>query len=370
MNPIKYSDDLISEREIVFAIPSIIIGIAVLGLPNEIASNTLFADGWITIVVAGMILTVVTLLGTKLAATFPGESFLSYTSKIISKPIAYLFTVIFIFIFIFFSAHVLRATAYITKGYLFTRTPIEVLALALLLVVVYAVSGSRAGLFRLNILFLPIIISVFVIVSLLNIKWMNTSNLLPLFKTDLRGYAKAMVPALNAYTGFSIVLFYTAFIRKPKKLTRAIVVGMSIPLIFYVIVFFTSIGIFGNAVTSNLLYPTVETARRAEVPGGLFERVDSIFFTIWIMAIFNTLAMTMDIAVMLLHSIFKNLKKITIIFILSPIIFYLCMFPETIAQVRAFIQVINIYFVFFATLSILLLYTVAKIRGINNREKI
>jgi len=369
MNPFKYSDEQVSESEFMIALPSVLFGVAILSLPRDIALVTLFSDGWVSILLAGIIFTFIAILGTKLAALFPEKSFLSYTSFLVTKPVAIVLTFINIFFTIFLSAYSIRSVAYISQQYLFDHTPMEVLALTFLLVVIYAVSGSRAGLFRLNVLFLPIILFTFLFVGLFNIKWIELENYLPMFQSSVMDYLKGITKSFGALTGFGIMLFYVVFIKKPKHLTKKVVIGMSIPIVFYVMIFLVTIGIYGNLVTGNLEHPTIALAKRIDIPGGIFERVDAVVFTIWIMAIFNTAAILLDISILLLSSIFKKMKKRMLTFILSPIIYYIAMFPQQVDQVKKILNFISQFNIYFICALIVGLFVIAKIRGVKSNDK-
>lgn len=334
MNPFNYSDEKISEREFSIAVPSVIIGVGILSLPREIAIVTLFSDGWVSILLAGIIVTIFAVMATKVAMSFPDQSFLSYTSYLVTKPVAFLFLVIIFLIALVFCAYSTRYIAYISQQYLFEHTPIEAIALSFLLVLVYAVSGSRAGLFRLNLLFLPIILFIFLLVALLNVTRIEISHYLPLFKTDLKGYLLGIKQSMTAFLGFEIVLIYAMLVKNPKKITKKIIIGMGIPIIFYIMIFLMTIGIFGNIVTANLEYPTIELAKRVDVPGGILERIDPFVFAIWTMAIFTTAAMMFDVCIFLLSSIFRKINKRILTFIFSPIIFYLSTFPFQLDQIK------------------------------------
>src|SRR5699024_11676935 len=100
---------------------------------------------------------------------FPGKPFLEYAPTLVTKPIAILFALVLIISHIFLAGFITRTVAYIAQQYFFERTPMEVLALLFLLFVIYAVCGSRVGLFRFNMLFLPIILFIFIFVCLFSI---------------------------------------------------------------------------------------------------------------------------------------------------------------------------------------------------------
>src|SRR5699024_3090383 len=162
-------NNVLGERELMFALPSMIIGVSIFTLPSNIAKVTEHGDGWISILAAGIIFSILAYLSAKIAAAFSGESFLSYCSALVPKPVAFGITLIIRIEFILVGAFIVRALAFITQQYLFEKTPLEVIALCFLVVVIYAVAGSRSGVFRLNILFLPIILVVYFLVVLFNI---------------------------------------------------------------------------------------------------------------------------------------------------------------------------------------------------------
>lgn len=363
-----YDDNTLSERELMFALPSMIIGVAVFTLPSNIAQVTEHGDGWISILVAGIIFSILAYLSAKIAASFPSESFLSYCSILVTKPVAFGITFCIGIVSIFIGAYIVRSLAFITQQYLFEKTPMEVIALCFLLVVIYAVAGTRAGIFRLNILFLPIILLVYFLVILFNIPTIDIGNYLPLFKTDVTGYGKGIIQSAGAFAGFGILLFYITFVKKPKKLAKIAFIGIGLSTIFYIIVFLTSIGIFGQAVVSNLNFPTVELSKRIDIPGGILERVDALVFTIWIMSIFNTSALIYDVALLQFSSLF-NIKKINLILIIAPIVFYIAMFPQTTHQFNRFSMWLGYSSVTFTSLVIIILFILAKFRGDSDHVK-
>lgn len=364
MKRFDYADDMISEREIMIAMPSMVIGAGIIILPRNLAAETAGADGVVSLVIGGIIATFIAWLVAKLAAGFPHQTFISYASLIATKPVAIVLTFIFSLIAFLIAAIEVREIADVSKQYLFDRTPVEVIALTFLLVVVYAVSGSRAGLLRLNMMFLPIILFIATIVLVFNLKWFDMRHLQPMFQTSFKGYMHGVGTSVTSYIGFGILWFYMALVKQPKKAPKKAVIGMMIPIAFYIFLFVVCIAAFGNHMTSNLIYPTVELAKTTELPGEFFERFELVFFVIWIMAIFNTAAMGFDIAVFALTSIFKNIKKLTVVLILSPVIYLCAMYPQEPTGVSTLEKIISYSAVFYTIFVILFLTVIAKIRGV------
>jgi spore germination protein len=360
----EYADGEVGSKEIMFAIPSMIIGVGILSLPRHLAVATNGTDGWISIFIAGLIVILFTWIIAKLASRFPKQSFYEYTSRIISRPLAGVLTFVISVHFLLYTAYEMRTVAFITKQYLLDNTPSEVIALVFLLIVIYAVTGERVGLLRLNMMFLPIILSITIVVAALNIPLMEADNFFPLFETSLTGYLRGTTESFFSFAGFEILLFYVALMNKPKTAPKYAVIGISFVIILYLIIQFATIGVFSYVVTSELLYPTIELAKEVEVPGGFFERFESVFFTIWIMALFNTSAMGYDIAVFALTSLFKKVKKLTIIFILAPVIYFIGMIPQDFNGINKFAEMISYSGIVISLVLPTTLFIIAKLRRI------
>ncbi|MGM9966540.1 MAG: endospore germination permease, partial [Rummeliibacillus sp.] len=317
-----------------------------------IAENTVSADGWLTILLGGLIAMVLAWFLAKIASSFPNQSFLSFASYLVSKPVATMLSIVFIIQYIAISSFQIREIATLSHEYLFDRTPLEVVCLAFILVVIYAASGSRAAIFRLNILFFPFVIGGLLLLIFFPLGAMKLENLLPVFETDLKGIVQGTTSSFHAFLGFSIVLFYISLVKKPQQTPKMTVLGILWPFFFYIVIYIVCIGVFGNATTSNLYYPVFELSKTVSNPGNFIERFDSILFIIWTIIVFTTSLMAFDIAVLLLNLIFKNANKQTIIFILSPIIFFLAMLPTNYIEVNKiakYMVYIEISFLVFVT---------------------
>lgn len=328
MSTFKYADEKITSRDIMIAVPSMAIAVGILTLPSALAASTRFSDGWVAIILSGIIAVFFTWVVAKLASKFPNQSFLSYSSSLVSRPVAILLTLLFVVQGIMVTAFEVRMITNISKEYLFEQTPNEVIALIFLLVVIYAVSGSRAGLFRLNTMFLPIIFFITGLLIFFSIVYMKVDNLLPVFTTEIKEYLQGTTDGVLAYTGFGILFFYISLVKEPKKAPSRAAFGMTWVVGLYLALYLTCIGVFGEAATEVIRLPVIELAKSVEIPGGFFERMESIFFVIWITAIFTTTMMALDVTVLALNMIFSKVSKLIIIFSLAPLIFFISMIPN------------------------------------------
>ncbi|MDC3413589.1 spore germination protein [Aquibacillus sp. 3ASR75-11] len=364
MKDFEYGDEQIGEKELRFAIPSIVIGVGVLSLPRVIAQETNGVDGWVSILLGGGLAMFMTWIVATLAARFPKTTFVDYASLIVSKPIAIILTLLISIQFLLFTSYEVRSIASVSKLYLFDRTPIEFIALSFFLVVIYGVSGSRAGLFRLNLLFLPIILFIALVVSIFTLGWFEMNNLAPFFQTSFDGYRSATKFSFLSFLGFGILLFYVALVEQPKAVPKRTAVAMILPVFTYLLIYVACIGVFADSAAGNMIYPTVELAKEVEIPGEFFERFESIFFVIWIMAIFNTTALSFDVTVLAIRSVLKKMSKLAIIFTLSPIVYLVAMYPQNFKDISLLGKFITYYSVVFTVAVPILLLIIAKLRGV------
>ncbi|MCK9858612.1 endospore germination permease [Paenibacillus sp. ATY16] len=328
----SYGEKPLSTLEMGMTIVSMLVGVGVLTLPRSVATYTSSFDGWISILLAGGIALLAGWLVSKVAVRAGNKNFLDYSVTLVGRPFTYLIAALQFSYFLGFCSYETRAIANISKQYLFDRTPVEYISLVFILVVVYGVSGSRSGLLRLNILFLPSVLIMIVIVVCFGYRWFEFGNLKPFMITPPIGIAQGMKEVIYSLLGFEIILYYIVFMERPEKAPRAVMSGIALTVFIYLVIYQLVIGIFSNIGAMNIVYPTIELAKEIQFPGNFFERFESLFFVIWIMTIYNTAAMGFDLANECLSFMFKKLSKRYRLLIISPIAYLICMTPGDMSQ--------------------------------------
>ncbi len=345
----------------VFTTSSVMIGVGILTLPRTIALSTSASDGWVSILLAGAIAMLIAWVLARLSTRFRNRTFLEYTSDVATKPVSWFVGGMFAIYFLLFSAYITRSVSEMTKQYLFDRTPLEVISLCFMLIVVYAVAGSRTGLVRLTVLFLPFVIVVTLVFLLLSINLFEVSKLMPLFHSDWQSILQGSQKSIFSFLGFEVLLFYNSLMRKPDKTPKLAIISVGLPVTLYILIYVFTIGVFSNEVTRNIMYPTLELAREVTVPGEFFERLESLFLTFWIVSIFTTSAISMDVTVQSL-CFFTKLNKRKLLYILAPIIYLISMAPQNIVQLSNLSMLISYMGLLTAIVIPLLLFAIVKLR--------
>ncbi|GGF99514.1 GerAB/ArcD/ProY family transporter [Paenibacillus abyssi] len=353
-----------TEIEITFTLASMLIGIGVLAAPRLLAMHSEGIDACISIILAALLTAISCWCIAKLAARFPGMNFYEYSRTIVTQPIALILVIAMTLFMMLFAAYEARAIAVISRQYLFDHTPVEVIALTFLMIVSYAVLGSRIAIIRLNLMFLPIVVCTILFILAFSSNIIEINNLKPFLVTPWQDIMKGMKDSLLMFIGFSVLLSYISLMKRPEKAPSAAMYGLLIIVVLYVVVYIVVIGVLSNMGTEHVLFPTLELAKEVRIPGDYFERLESLFFVIFIMTIFNSATMAYDTAMLSLHSVIGKGKKIHYVFWLSPIIFLTALFPQDVVELWELGELLVLISLFLGYSAPVVLLFIATVRGL------
>lgn len=360
--------DQISNKEITYSVSNMIIGFGILTLPNAIVKTTVSSDGWMSILLGGGVAVMFAWIIGKLSEAFPGENFHSIVTHIVNRKTAHLLTFCLAVYFLLFVSYQVRGVSTITRLYLFDNTPEEVIGFVFLLVLAYGAAGPSIALIRINLLFFPVVVFILILLVILNIGRFNVHNLLPAFKSDFTGILQASKETIFSYLGVEILLFYNIYVLKKQKVTPFVIGGMILPTMLYLLIFVFVVAVFGAVVVEHTLYPIAELAREVEVPGEVFERFEFFFFVIWLITLFCTAVMALDVAVLAMNTLFPKLRKTSLLICVLPILYLIGLLPNGLNELRLFANWISYMGIGIAWIIPALLLFIAKMRGGKRHE--
>jgi len=153
---------------------------------------------------------------------------------------------------------------------------------------------------------------------------------------------------------------------KPKDVSAAAIIGVAIPTSLYLCLYIVCVGVFSFQGLREITYPVIELAKEIQFPGEFFERFESIFFIIWVMAIFNTTTMAMDMTLRSVLMIFPSTRKLTWLYMICPVLFVISMTPRNDHEFQVFADVISYLGLVSVILIPCLLFAIAKVRGVGS----
>ncbi|RBW68056.1 spore germination protein [Bacillus taeanensis] len=310
-------------------ITNFILGTGILTLPRTSVEKVKTPDVWIAVILGGLIAMMAGVIMVKLSQRFPEKTFYQYSQKIVGKWLGSFLSLFIICYFIITSGFQIRTTAEITRMFLLEGTPTWAIIMPFMWIGLYLIMGGINPIARLFEMIFPITVIIFFLVALMSLKIFEVDNLRPVLGLGVIPVLKGIKTTTLSYTGAEIMLFLLAFMNQPNKAIKAVLVGITIPLIFYVMTVVMVIGALSIDGVVMKTWPTIDLIRSFEVPGLIFERFESFLLVIWIMQLFATFTITYYAVTFGLAQLFK--KDINpFIFGILPVIYIVSMIPKNI----------------------------------------
>ncbi|MGQ0440496.1 GerAB/ArcD/ProY family transporter, partial [Bacillus sp. B-TM1] len=161
---------------------------------------------------------------------------------IVGKWIGRLLSFLIIGYFLTTSAFQIRSMAEVISFFLLEGTPTWAIVMPFMWIGLYLIMGGINSIARMFEIIFPITVFIFLIISFMSIGIFEIDNLRPVLGLGIKPVLDGIKTTSLAYTGPEIMLILLVFMEQRKKAVKAILVGISIPLIFYVITVVMVIG--------------------------------------------------------------------------------------------------------------------------------
>ncbi|MFD0616934.1 GerAB/ArcD/ProY family transporter [Paenibacillus sp. GCM10027629] len=353
----------ITTHQAVVIVANYILGVGILTLPRSAAEQVKTPDIWLSIIIGGLIAMLAGLIVVKLSQKFPGMTFYDYSQQIVGKWIGCILNLIVIGYFISMASVMLRAMAEVNTLFLLEETPRWAMIIAFMWVGIYLVVGGLSAITRMFEIIFPITVIIFVLIAVMSLKIFDINNLRPVLGLGIVPVLNGVKTTALSFSGFEIMLLIVASMQNPKTAKKAVLIGIAIPLLFYVTTAVMVIGALTIEGVISLTWPTITLIKSFEFPGIFFERYESLLLVIWMMQIFTTFVITHYAAAMgMARSMRKDIRPF--LYVLMPVIYIVAMLPKNINDLFHFSDSIGkLSFVMFVILPIVLL-GIAKLRGV------
>ncbi|MGG1400717.1 spore germination protein [Bacillus salipaludis] len=324
--------DQITTSQAAVIIINAILGTGILTLPRASVDKVGTPDVWITVLLGGLLAIFAGIIIAKLGQRFPQKTFYLYSQDIVGKWVGGFLGLLVIGYFLATSGFQIRSLTEVTKFLLLEGTPSWAIILPFMLVGLYLMMGGINPIARHFDIILPITVVLFLLAIFLSFKIFEIDNLRPVLGAGIIPVLKGVKTTALAFTGPEVMLFLVAFMSEPNKAVKAVIVGITIPLIFYIITVVLVIGALSADEVVTRTWPTLDLLRSFEISGLIFERFESLLLAIWIMQMFTIYTIAHYAAALGLAQIFK--KSIHPFMIgLVPVIYFISMIPKNLNDV-------------------------------------
>jgi spore germination protein len=349
-------NDQITTVQTVMLISNFIMGAGILTLPRSVTEKTQTPDAWISVIISGLITMLIGFIMVKLCKRFPDKSLYQFSQIIIGKWLGSFISLIIVIYYIVLSAFEVRAMAETTRLFLLQGTPIWAILMPFLWIGLYLILGGINSIARMFEIIFPVTVIFFMIVMLLGISIFEVDNIRPIMGLGIKPVLKGLASTSLSFAGFEVILIIFFFMKKKKQATKATIIAIAIPLIFYAITIIMVVGALSVSGVLTQTWPVLTFIRSFEITGLFFERFDSLLLVIWIMQLFATYTVCYFAAVLGLSQLFgKSIQ--TISFWVLPFIYFIAMVPTNINDMFTMGDWVGKFsFLLFSVLPIFLLF--------------
>ncbi|MCF6094469.1 spore germination protein [Microaerobacter geothermalis] len=354
-------EDRISGSQLALIVLGVIVGVGILNLPRTV-TETAKTDGWIAVIIGGMISILAVLLISLLTTRFPGKSMVEFVNLLLGKWIGSILILGYVLYFFVFAGVVARQFVEVVKLFLLPKTPIEVLIIAMLLTCAYPVLHGINIIARLNEFIMPLALFFLLFVFVFLFRDAKWDNLLPFLGEGWLPIIEGVPNTFFSYLGFEVILFMIPYMEQPRDAGKMASTGVAVSMVLYLVIVVFAIATFGAEDLQQLMYPTLSMVQYIMVPGAFIERFESVLMSVWIPLAFTTINVLFFTGSLAMNKLTgMNDHRIYVILAL-PVIYISSLIPNNVAEISDFMEIFSYYGSILALGVPLLLWGIAWIR--------
>ncbi|MFC5451086.1 GerAB/ArcD/ProY family transporter [Paenibacillus aestuarii] len=246
---------------------------------------------WLSVFLALLASLVITYISVKLSLLFPGKTFDEFVSDIIGKWLGKVLLVLYLAIWYAVGGIILREYADFVFMTLFSKTPIWVIMIMMVVMMVYTINGGIQTLGRCSEIIGPFIVGTIILITILLSKDFHPYRLLPLIPMHgLSSLVKGSLGTLS-FLGESIaVLMLVGFLPKQRKVTVTAIGGVALAGILLVVMAASTCMIIGPILPAYFIYPVYSICQYVSVME-FIQNIDVLAVNVLIFSIFVKLSM-------------------------------------------------------------------------------
>ena len=345
-----------------------IIGMTIIFIPRITAEQAgidgalvTFLSGILSIILAAVIITI--------SKRFPNQTVIEFSQEILGTFLGKIYGLLFVLHATSVVGYILRGFADALKVLLLPRTPLEFTMICMLLIILYCVHGGISTIVRTcEIFLLPLLLVIFLTIFF-NFWEVQLFRYRASLSNGIKPLLQGVFSVTVAYLGYEILFFILPFTQNKKKFMISGISGMVLPVLVYTGLVFVMVGVIGHKATSELVYPTIQLARRIGIE--FIERFDILFIVFWIMAVFTSLTSYLYMASISFTRLLGMRNYKPFILILLPICYIVAILPQDISEINMLGQIMNYvgFSIVLSSIPLLILSIIRKKGGKANAEK-
>jgi len=365
------SSSKINVLEAIMLILTIVVTRTILSLPRNMLVLTKSAT-LLNLIYISIIAILISYFIYRLLSNFPGSDIIDISEFLGGKALKTIIGIIFIAYFIVSSSILLRNFCESLKIIYYPMTNIIFIILLFIIALCFSNRLDFSATLKTNTLILPIVLASMVFLFFANMNKFTPQRIFPLFGDGIFQTFGLGLTNLASFGGIAYLYFLPPLLKEPKDMKKVTLLAIGICAIYLILCVSTLLFMFSFFIDTNEITPLYNATRYIEF-GSFFQRLESIFLLIWILAFACYLSIVSKFSMRIFQKITNIENKKALIDVFGLLIFGLSLVPKNYAISENFETKIYPYLVlgivFVLSISVLILANLSKKKKDNPRKE-
>ena len=351
----------VSPFYVFFLVHSMQTGLGLLSFQRDLAKIT-GTDGWLSILLAGLIVHILIWIIYKIFSMVPGD-IISANNHVFGKWIGHFFSLLFILYFFILGMTIIIGYINVIHVWMFDEVPSWAFALVFLILIYYINTGGFRTIT--GITFITVILSYWLLfVPFYGFKYSDFTGFLPIFHHNFLDIMEGTKSFSLSMLGFEMILMYYPFIKNAETTQKYAHGGVVLTTLLSLLLYFVSIVFYSQKHLILTLWPTLTLTSIIELP--FIQRFEYITVSWWTIIIIPNMVIPLWAASRGIKRLF-NVRQKYPLWIMSIIILLVNIFFYDIDSLYILNKIINPYSVCFIVIYLPLLFVFISFKKLRNR---
>jgi spore germination protein (amino acid permease) len=349
----------ITHKQLFFIIFQTQIGVGVLSLPYALFVKAKI-DGWISLLIAGILVQFSILAIWKLCERFPQNTIYDILPKIMGKYLGRFLNFIYTLHFLFVSSLILIMYNSIIGKWILFETPSWVIIFIMASVGGYVITSTPREIARFFLIITPLLL-ILLFLILYAYRDVQPLYILPVGQSGMLAIIKGSADAIVALLGFDAALVFLAYTSgTPEKKMKVISFASFCVTIIYAFIVLTAFIFFNPEEIIIIPEPVLYMLKAFSF--SIIERTDLIFLSVWIISVATSFISYLFIAAKGVQTLFKLQHHQKTAPYVAIICAFIAMIPNEKLEIVKWNKYISLNSILFSGFLPIILYFVAFIR--------
>lgn len=316
--------------------------------------NTTASASLLNILYVGVIAIIFTSIVCYFLNKFPTLDLIDISEYLGGKVLKWIIGLLFIGYFVFFTGILLHLFAYSLEIIYFQLVKVIYIVALLVICAVSACTMRHNAIYRSTYIIFPIIIISTLFLFISNLRYMEFEKMYPILGNGLYTTFISGLSNMFAFQGLAYIYFMPSTLKEPNKIKKVAITSVILSCIILLLSIAIILFMFDGFVETDELLPLYSAVKYIEF-GSFFQKLDSAFVLIWIIAFVSYLSIALKFSSNILKKLINIENENFFTFLLAIPLFLLGIWQKNYAISIFFADTIYRYAFFILIVSISLL---------------